>query len=73
MVWQALVYPLVVHPQVAPVGEPLATLLADEGSLPQVDVSLVGPEVPAAGKTLSTLGAAKRPFPCVDAGVHCEL
>lgn len=73
MVWQALVYPLVVHPQVAPVGEPLATLLADEGSLPQVDVSLVGPEVPAAGKTLSTLGAAKRPFPCVDAGVHREL
>ncbi|CAB1325271.1 unnamed protein product [Coregonus sp. 'balchen'] len=40
MVWQALVYLLVVHPQVAPVGEPLAALLADKGSLPQVDVSL---------------------------------
>lgn len=64
---------VIVHPEVAPVGEPLAALVAGERPFPHVNVPLVSPQVPAASKTLATLRAAEGPLPCVRAGVHSEL
>lgn len=68
-----LVNPVVMHPQVPPVSEPLPTLCAGKGPLPHVHIPLVSPQVPAAGKALATLGAAERPLARVRASVHGEL
>lgn len=69
----SLMNPVIVHPQVPPVGKSLSTLCAHKRPLPHVDVPLVRSQVPAAGKPFTTLSAAKRPLPCMCASVHSEL
>lgn len=64
---------VIVHPEVTPVGKPLAALVAGERPFAHVNVPLVSPQVPAAGETFAALRAAERPLPRVRAGVYGEL